>query len=447
MALVKRKHKYVAIDYDRRRVRLVIFECGGRKFSILGLHTAGIAEDVDPADAASLGVFLGNVVEELGLRGTRAIMCVGRSQAVLKSLSLPPSADPNELASMVQFQVGKELPFSADEAVVDYTRGAHWGPAEVADGDEEGTSVLAAAVRLPVIEAAREICRQGDLKLERLGLRPYANLRAVYRSVRAVPGERILLVDLTADEAEINVMRNRTLEFSRSAAVGSTAAPGPPDGLVRRLVSEVTRSLQSFHAVQHGGVIDACLVAGDTGLERDVTRALTERLGVRCEKFAPAGGFSISSSQAVGGFAAALGLAAGQADESLPFDFLDPKRPVPPRDRRKVVGGAIAAAAAVLLAGGVFAADSYFSARADTVEQLSDQQEKLKKNKQALGQLKRRVDGIDQWLAAQQDWLAQLRFLSESLPSSRRVYVTSLRFSQGKISLIWRAKDRKVAAA
>ena len=447
MALVTRRHKYVAIDYDRRRIRLVIFECAGGKFSVLGLHTADIPEEVDAADAASLGAFLGKVVDRLGLRGTRAIMCVGRSQSVLKPLHLPAATNPSELASMVQFQVAKELPFSADEAVVDYAPGVHWGAGEGEQTEGEGTSILAAAVRLPVIDAACEICQQADLDLQRLGLRPYANLRAVYRCVRAAPGERILLVDLTADEAEISLMRNQTLEFSRSAAITPAATPEPPDGLVRRIVAEVTRSIQSFHAVQQGGRINACLVAGDTGLEKRVTDALAESLQIRCERLAPGGGFSIPSSEAVGGFAAALGLAAGQADEALPFDFLSPKRPAPPRDWRKIIAVAGAAAAVLVVAGGVFLVHSHFRDRADVITQLTDRHKKLDTRKKALGKLDKRVRGIHDWLGEQQDWLAHLQDLSRSLPDNKQVYLTSLRFSQGKITLVARVKDRQVSAA
>ncbi|HET6428398.1 MAG TPA: pilus assembly protein PilM, partial [Phycisphaerae bacterium] len=423
MDLVKRKHRYVAIDVDRRQVRLVIFECAGRKFSIQGLHTAAIGPGVDAGDAASLGAFLGTVVEQLGLAGSRAIMCVERSQAVLKSLALPPAADASELASMVRFQVGKELPFSADEAVVDYTHGAHWGAGELAEGGPQSVSILAAAVRLPVIDAAREVCERAHLHLKRLGLRPYANLQAVYRCVRATPGERILLVDLNGEEAEIDLMCNRTLEFSRSAAVAPTAGPEPPDGLVRRIVGEVTRSLQSFQAVQRGGPIHACLVAGDTGLEKHVTRALSEQLKVRCEMFAPGGGFSIPSGQSVSGFAAALGLAAGQADESLPFDFLNPKRPAPPRDRRKIYAGLIAAVAVLLVAAGTVTAGRYFSRRAGDILQLRNDQKALQTQKKSLDDLAKRVNGVEKELAAQQDWLAHLRFLSEALPDAREVYI------------------------
>ena len=192
--------KLVAIDYDRREVRLVVFEYVRKAPAILALHTFAVPETVDVTDPQAMGAFLRALIDKLHLRGASALMCLGRSQAVLKSLQLPAASSDDELASMVQFQVNKELPFSADEAVVDFTHAEHFDVAEAETGGE-GPAVLAAAVRLAAIDAARAICETAGLKLQRLGLRPYANLRAVYRCVRCKPGERILLVNVTAHHA------------------------------------------------------------------------------------------------------------------------------------------------------------------------------------------------------------------------------------------------------
>ena len=106
--------KLVAIDYDRREVRLVVFEYVRKAPAILALHTFAAPETVDVTDPQVMGAFLRTLIDKLHLRGASALMCLGRSQAVLKSLQLPAASSDDELASMVQFQVNKELPFSAD---------------------------------------------------------------------------------------------------------------------------------------------------------------------------------------------------------------------------------------------------------------------------------------------------------------------------------------------
>ena len=445
------KRKHVAIDYDCRQIRLVVFEYARKVPVIRSLHTASVPADVDVSDPSSMGRQLKLVVAKLGLRGAKAVMCVGRSQAVLKSLSLPPGTDPGELPSMVQFQVAQELPFGADEAVVDFTRGAHWD-ADRPEAVDQGTTVLAAAARLPVVDAAGQICEEAGLHLQRLGLRPYANLRAVYRCIKAKPGEHIVFVNVTAHEAEIDVMSDEDLQFSRAVTISAPGANGTPvdtgdaearAGAVRRVVLEVIRSLDSFRAVQRGVQIHGCLVAGATGMEKELAAALADRLGVRCEQFDPSGGFEVAGGEEISGFGAALGLAAGQAGDALPFDFLNPKRPPQPRDVRKIRAAVVAAAALLLVAGFALARTIYVGKYADQADRLIDDTAKLTNTNKQLEKLQKRVEDVQGCLRADFNWLDQLAHLSNTLPGAEKVYVESVRFGAGKISFSGRAKDRE----
>ncbi len=423
---------------------MVVFRYVRGRPVIVSLHRAEIPEGADSRDAVSLGGFIKTLVADLGLGGARAVMCVGRSQAVLKSLMLPTGVSSDELASMVQYQVSRELPFAADEAVVDFTRGVHWDTAG-AEADGEVTTVLAAAVRIPVIETAGRICDEADLKLERLGLRPYANLRAVYRSVRCEPGERILLVDITSDEAEIDVMCDESLEFSRSAAVTSPEDQAGPD--VRRIVAEVTRSLQSFHATQPGTEIDAALVAGATGLEKDLVAALSESLSVRCELLDPAGGFAVQTSEEASSFAAALGLASVDIRrESLPFDFVNPKRPAPPKNTRRIKAIAAAAVIVVLLGAGALAGSSHINRLKTDVNKLTVKKKKLLKTNKSLKRISKRVKAVETWADADYRWLGQLAHLSNTLPEAKALYLTGLDCSPGKVMLTGRVADSETVS-
>ena len=449
-----RKRECVAIDFDRRELRLVVFEYVRKAPVIRGMHAAAIPADVNADDAASLGGFLRTLVTKLHLSGAKAMMCVGRAQAVLKSLSLPPNTAPGELPSMVQFQVAKELPFAADEAVVDFTQGSHWDSEQAGGVVEAGVTVLAAAVRLPVVDAARQLCTEAGLHLQRLGLRPYANLRAVSKCVRLAPEERVVLVNVTAGEVEIDVIRADTLEFSRAATLAAPATDEPSAAessqarstTVRRVADEVARSLQSFHAVQRGAEITGCLVSGGTGLETDVVAALAERLGVRCEMFDPSGGFALRPAPALSAFSAALGLAAGQAAGALPFDFLNPKRPAEKPDRRRsVVMAAVAGVMAVVL-GIWLGASSLGSERQIVTSRLSVDNEKLLKQKAELKKLMDRAKKAESWMAEDGDWLDQLAHVANTLPPREELYLLTLKCVGAKISLSGRVKDAKTVS-
>ena len=437
---------FVAIDYDRRKVRLVVFGYVRGAAVIRTAHAVKVEDGVDVTDTESMGRFLGTVVDRLHLRGAAALMCVGRAQALLKSLQLPAGPDSNELASMVQFQVNKELPFPAEEAVVDFTQAEHFDVAE-AGAAEEGTPVLAAAVRLPVIDAARVICEQAGLKLKRLGLRPYANLRAVYHCTRCKPGERILLVNVTADDVEIDVMRDEMLEFSRAATLtGGTNHPHKEDSgeTVRRAVMEVARSLQSFQALQSSSRIDACLVAGDTGEEPEIAQTLARRLNIPCNLFDPGPGFGLRSGIEASGFGAALGLAAGQGTDALPFDFVNPKRPVAPRNTRRTKALALVAAVVVLVCGIAAIQRVHVGRRKADVKKLGNDVEKLQTTHNALKKVATRTAAIQAWEQADVNWLDQLAHLSNTMPDATKVYLTSMRCSASNaVSLSGGARDHR----
>jgi len=440
------KRKHVAIDYDREHVRVVVFEYARKAPTIVSMHTSDVPESLDVSDPAAMGAHLKTLVERLHLIGASALMCVGRARAVLKSLTLPRGTSADELASMVQLQVAQELPFGAEEGIIDFTYGPHWDTDRMEADREEGTTVLAAAVRLADVDAATQICETARLKLKRLGLRPYANVRAVYRCIRTEPGERILFVDLTASEAEIDVMRDETLEFSRSVTTVPGGATDPAAG-VRRVMLDVRRCLQSFHAVQRGAEINACLVAGATGLENDLSAALAEGLGVPCQRLDPAGGFALSGGSELSSFTAALGLASGEAGDALPFDFLNPKRPAPARDMRKIWAGAAAGAAVVLIGGIVLSRSICLGQRRDVVRALEAENAALVKDNARLKKLDQRVQTMQDWRESGLHCLDQLAHLSNMLPGAEHVYLERIHCTPGKITLSGRAKSREVISA
>jgi Tfp pilus assembly PilM family ATPase/Tfp pilus assembly protein PilN len=444
MAGLLGNRKFVAIDYDSREVRLVVFRLVRKVPTILAAESVAVEEGLDIADAEALGRFLRPTIGRLGLRNAAAVMCVGRTQAVLKSLQLP-AEETGELAAMVQFQVSRELPFPAEEGVVDFTRAEHFDVSESAETG--GTPVLAAAVRLEAVDVAGRLCDQAGLRLERLGLRPQANLRAVGQCVRTEPGERLLLVNITADEVEIDFFADETLEFSRAATLAVPDAAddgGDRQGAIRRVVLEVNRSLQSFQAMQGGGQVDACLVAGGTGIEEPVVAALADSLRAPSEMLDPAGGFALPGDGRQSRFVACLGLASGQSAAALPFDFVNPKRPPEPRDTRRPKALAVVAAAMAAVLLGFFLHTRVLGQRRDAVDELAAEVEKIEDANRGLRIVEKRVEKIQQWRQEKVDWLDQLACLSQRMPGAGDVYLTSLRgSSSGTLALSGQARDSR----
>ena len=281
------RRRFVAVDFDSRHLWIAQAEHAGTRASVRKLAEVPIPDGIDTSDAVAFGEFLGATLKKMKLAGSWVLMCVPRGQAVLKPLVLPAGSAPDELPGMVRYQMQGELPFQLAEAVIDFTGASHRGTSRGAAAPADGVSVLVAAVRVPVVDHYRQIALAAGVKLEGLGLRPYANISCVNACVKRAEGEPVALVHITADETEIDVVVGPDLVFSRSAVMPLvTDAPqwdSRHDRSVRDVIAEVVRSLQSFQAMEGGRAVDAILVAGGVGIEAQVARALSVGLGVPCE--------------------------------------------------------------------------------------------------------------------------------------------------------------------
>ncbi len=453
--------RVVAVDYDAQQIRLVAAEPHEGGVRILKLATVDIPPEVDATDAEAFGALLGDTIRRAGLGGSALAMSVPRSQAVLRPLTLPPAETEGELAAMVQYQVAKELPFPADEAVVDFTvesgyeADRHYdgeSPGPEAGREAAGAKVLVAAVRTSVVEHYRRTAAAAGATLVRLGLRPYADLQAVAAYAPAAGDEAVAVVHLTPHEAEIDVLVGSALAFSRSVPLRTVTdedeaaddlaalAPGP----VQSIVTEAARSIRSYHALQPGARIAAVLVAGGAGLEAEVTARLAADLGLPCERFDPSAALGLTGEEGdTSPFISALGLAIGHApDRTPPYDFLNPKRPPVQRDRTKLVTAAALVAAALLVGGALAAAWAFLGGKAARNQALRDEIEALKRPHAEVKALAEHVEAVEAWLATDPPWLDHWAVLSAVFPSCEQVYVTGIEGrADGTMQLSVRATD------
>ena len=202
--------KVVSFDWDWRSLRIGEARVSGAKVRVRSLVSHPMEAGLAYGNPEGLGQFIRRVLREEGISTRRAIVDIPRDQAVLNTLTLPAAKD-EELAGLVRFQIVRELPFPVEEAVVDFAaepRGA--------DGQQR---VLVAAVRNDVLEFYRRVFMQAGLKLERIGLRPYANLVALAQAVPDTCAGRTLFVDVGPALTEIDIVVDGRLVFSRAASV------------------------------------------------------------------------------------------------------------------------------------------------------------------------------------------------------------------------------------
>lgn len=444
--------RLVAVDLDSRQLRIVSVRRQGGRLRIEKLNCRPMPDGMDIADPKAVGVLLGEALEEMRLGSVGMVMSVPRGQAILKSLSLPPGTPPAEYASMVQFQMGKELPFRAEDAVIDFTTESHYDIEDDRQDAPGGSSVLVGAVRLQVVDYYRQLAQSAGVKLKRLGLRSYANRRCVEACTLLGRGERVAIVHVTSDETEIDVLVDGSLAFSRSAAV--RVPPAGQDNLSKlaaagAVVREVSLSLQSYHAAESGEEISRVLLAGGTGIEGLVAENLPAAVGVGCEMLKPsvALGLGEDESADTSAFIAALGLALDQTEAGdLPFDFLNPRRPPVQRDVRKIRIVAAAAGAAVILLAAVVAGGVWVHGKQAHVVALRKQRKDLEKEVRKVRALRKRVETGESWMSDRRIWLDHWAQLSGLFPGCTDVYITSLKSGSGVLDFAVRVRDAEVVS-
>ena len=429
--------RFVGIDFDSCQLRIVQGERVTRRTRIGRLLALEIPGEVDTADPVSIGEFIGRTLKERRIPRAGVVMSVPRGLAVLKPLALPPGTPEDEMASMVRFQMAKELPFAVEEAVIDYTVERHFDAETDTADDSQGLSVLVAAVRLPAVDYYRHLARAAGVKLQRLGLRPHANQGCVNRCTVVRGDEQVAVVHVTHDEAEIDVLAGPSLAFSR-ATMGKVPPPGQAssaerDAAVGAIVVEAARSIQSYQAVERRGAVDRIVVAGGTGIENELAEQLGRRLGKPAELLNPAAAFDLEGDGSAAEFITALGLAIRHSGGGgLPFDFLHPKEPVVRRDPRRLrrVAAAVAAVAVVLFGG--LTIRNYLSGLADEVSDLREQERKAEDTAKIAKRISSRVTHLKRWAALTPSWLDHWMRVSALLPPAEKAYVAhtpGMRFS------------------
>lgn len=448
-----------------------------------------LSPNADASDPTVLGAAIARALNRLRLKPASVVLGVPRGSVVLRTLTLPAVNDAREMASLVHFQIGRDLPFPADDAVIDFKvhREIAAGALVVEKADsaaaagESATSapapvgkkleVLAAAVKRDVVEFHLAAAEAAGIKVAALGLIPYANVRCVEACRLAEGTKALALVLLRANEVSIDVIAGDALLFSRDAAIqvheeptpAATATESPPEEApvaapvpeeamaaaaavspeaseaapatpavpaspVERITIEVVRSLTGFGGMDPANTVARIVVAGDTGMEDAVVEALEKRMNLAVQRLNPMRALSLPEfmETPAAGAISALGLALGVLDrDGLPFDFLKPKRPAVQRNMKRI-RLFMAAAAAVAAIVLLLAVRTQLLKRKDAaLAAINADVRKEEKMRPLYRMMVRQAATLRDWVGDRRHWLDHYAYLSAILPPSEEVYLDS----------------------
>ncbi|MFQ5590262.1 MAG: pilus assembly protein PilM [Phycisphaerae bacterium] len=472
MAGRQQARKILAIDWDARTLRVVHAFIGKRGVKVDRVLAVAIPQDVDPHDPQQLGRHIRRVLDQEEIRTRRAIADIPRDQVTLNVLRLP-AALPEELPGMVEIQIAKELPFAVTEAVVDFVLG------EAEEGANKAP-VQVAAVRREVLEQYQATFTAAGLRLERVGLRPYAIKTAVGEMLKHAMPERSMFIDVRPTLTEIDVLKDASLVFSRAASVVIPQAlaedthlslvradtpsdePDETEGAVRvthtsilkrvvdALVLEVTRSIEAYRATNPGVAIDLAVIGGDLGVEEALAEAIQTRLNINTETYNAASSFGWEPDEgaAAAAFAATLGLVLSQTDDTgAHFDFLHPKRGTTAAKERLKKAPLVAAVVVLFVAAAGVGLEQVTGPKRAVLAEIDARIAELEAHAKDDKAFLKLVDGIREFDQRVLVWVDVLHDVLSTLPSHEELVLQDVDMKQGERKLVLKTRGKTADTA
>ena len=465
---LKSRGPITALDWDSSLLRAAQSVSRGGKAEIVrfaaGRVEGAVGLGQPQPDPLASGARLALALRSLDLKPGTVVMGIPKGLVFLRTLSLPKPETPAELAAMVHFQISRDLPFRPEEAVIDFQSNerppvapppaAAGAPAQEGAPQQppapEKVDVLVAVVKKEVVEHYQKMAEAAGFKLAALGLDSYANARALEACEPGRPPRTVALVTLRQEEVIIEVISRGSLVFSRTAPLAAPAGPAPgaePNGTV---TIETVRSLHNYEGLERHEPVEEILVVGAQDARAAMVKELELACRLPCRLLDPAGalGPAAEQSEARSGGLTVLGLALSAQDQApWPFDFLRPKRPPAPRNRRRamLIQAAAAVAALLCLLWGLRAV--LLHQRVKTRERLQASIKELAGRRQPHRETRLRAKTIQDWLGERRDWLDHYAYLSQVLPGCADVYVTSISAgARGVLHLSIQARSGEILA-
>jgi Tfp pilus assembly PilM family ATPase len=416
---VSRTMVAISIDHDRL---VALAAAVGDSVKVESWHTAPFPADLNLKDAAAVGRWLGTELERAKIPRSKVVFSVPRGEVVLKRLRLPTAVEA-ELAGMVQLQMAKQMTMASEGTAVDFVPLSSREP-----GAEASMSVLAAALPGDQMAWYRTVAKAAGCKIERLALRA-SGLAALLTDASQRHTGSILGVSAGWGSVEFVVVDQGELVFVRAADFGLASVAGDEHAFAQRVAVEVKRTWMSHRVTENTAEVDAVMVAGEGKLASE----LAERCGEALEmawKVAPLPGkLDVSNLITEADKLAAaplMGLLLECGSDRPAIDFAHPRKaPDLGAMRRQRV---LAAALGLIVVGGasyVFASGELATLKKQ-VKVEKEQATRLRTQYSEMLKEDARLQHLEKWTAAEFDWLAHTRWISETMPDTKQAQLQEL---------------------
>lgn len=426
---------YVAINLENDRLVGVMAQAHGEKLEVKGWLTAERPGDIDPADPAALGLWVGEELKKAGMlrvaRRGRCIFAVPRGEVVLKRITFPPGTLEAELPAMVRLQMTRQLTVSPETAAIDFAEIPSAGSGHAANlAQPNGTTVLSSALQGDRLEWRRAIAGAAGIKLERVALKS-AGAAALLAALSQRRGGAVMGIALGCGSTEFVIVEDGQLVFARATDLvrPERVGGGEEASFAEKVAIEAKRTWMSYRATPDAPEIDAVVVLGDDALARQVSSRCTEGLELPTEAaaFPDFIGMPSEMPPAVRAAVAPLvGLVAEPVIGRPTIDFLNPRKApdLAAARRQRVLLGSLAAI--LVLGGGYTAMQVSLAGKERRLDALKQSWASQSDSYSKYILSKAKVEHLSRWQENHVDWAAHLRMLNEQLPDPRQAQLDEL---------------------
>jgi len=431
----------LAVDWDRHEARYVLASASGGKITVRAADSVSLVDVAEGGDKPQpdLSGSLAAALADQSLGRAAVLAGVERSAIELLYFTVPPAQD-SELPELVANQAMRESQLLTEQSVIDFV--------PIGDNPAVARSVIAAAISPRELERIRETCEAAELKPSRMLLGPLASASLLKQT--ASPAEEVfLLVNRITDEVDLTVMAGGQAVLLRTIRLPEGVDEEQATG---RLMAEITRTLAAVPQTHLAGeTVESIYLFGNGDDYEDLAERIHDDLSLPARVFDPFEALDVDENlvpEDPGRFAPLLGMLLDEATDSHSVDFLHPRQPPKPVDRRRIAliaGGVVA----VVVLGALYAGWSMLAARDQEIAELRADGRKLESQVNEAALERELARTVRDWQTKNVIWLDELRDLSVRFPPGRDVVVLRLSASDqqqggGGIRLQGLVRDPKI---
>jgi len=418
--------RYIVIELDGPRLSALRADVKSGTIHVRAWHAATCPSSVDRTDEKALLAWASGELKSWKLGRGRLVCSVPRAEVVLKRLHLTgaAAASDDDRAGIVSLQMGRQLSLSMQEPVVDYVPMRD-------DGDAPVLDVLAGALPSSRLEWLRSLARATGLKLHRVGLRS-EGVGTLVAGASPDDSGAVLGVGIGASTTDFVVVEHGELRFARSADTGRDSGSSEPARIVEQVAVEAKRTWMSYRMASDSLSVERVVALGQGAIAEGVV----ERCGRELEL--PASAIEspslIEYDEEIGrteraASMALVGLVAQEVLGAQTLNFASPRRAADTSaaTRQRALVGVFAL---IVIAGGayLFATSELQSLERERKRLAGEQAELLEAYYDALRR-RARAEHAEHFMETGVDWIAHLRWLSETMPDPNDALANQFRAS------------------